>query len=140
MKLDDAEYYYLNFTLDTLSADAGATHIGMFFAWQVLSRATERYLKPEAVQALVAREITPGAFILKQWDGKFSSDYLDEDDAPFAEAYYPSAYLEDYAALFGVSADDVDEFCGVADTWENYDRVEAMLDERFIEWSLRNRH
>ena len=139
MKYDDASWHSGGDFPADLPSSAGATHIGMFVAWALLSGLagaihTEEF--PKALALLTRREVTPGEFLLEACDGKFTDEDLSDEGNAFAEAYYPSAdaqpnYLADYiATLF----DGEPSLYHVADRWDNYDRLAPTLQKRLEEW------
>lgn len=137
MKYDDASWHYGGDFPPDLPMEAGATHTGMFVAWALLSGLggelhTEEF--PDDLEKLRRREITPGANFLRVCDGKFTDEDLNEIGNRFAADYFDLStgeYLEDYEEILG---DDVEEIYRVADTWENYDLLKPVLDERFRDW------
>lgn len=131
-KYDDASWHSGgNFPKD-LPAKAGATHTGMFFAWALLSGlAAEDF--PDDLSRLRDRRITPGAFFLA-CSGKFTDEDLNDEGNAFAAAYFDlqkGKYITDYEATFGK---DGPTLYHVADSWENYDRIAPLLDDRFKAW------
>ncbi|HYG66899.1 MAG TPA: hypothetical protein VD838_04540, partial [Anaeromyxobacteraceae bacterium] len=63
-----------------------------------------------------------------------ASDMLDETGNAFTRAYYApehNPYLADYAALL---AADLPTAYHVANTWVSYEKLRALLDERFEAW------
>jgi hypothetical protein len=134
---DDASWHSGGDFPEDLPDEAGATHIGMFVAWALTSGLAGELLItdfPTSVPDLTARTITPGAFVLRVFDGKFTEDELNEEGNAFAQTYYEAArngYLADYEAIL---SDGVPSLYHVKDTWENFDRLRPVLDRRFKEW------
>jgi hypothetical protein len=76
------------------------------------------------------RSVTPGAFFIASCDGKFTDEDLSDEQNTFAAAYFDfekGKYLADYEATFGKDGPTIYH---VADTWENYDRIAPLLDDR----------
>src|SRR5262249_34105176 len=78
VKYDDASWHYGadNFPKD-LSESSGATHIGMFVAWAILSGlAGELHIEEsrDSMNRLQQRTITPAGFFLKECDWKFTDE------------------------------------------------------------------
>lgn len=143
MKYDDASWHYGGTFPDDLPSEAGATHIGFFVAWCLLSgRAGDIHINdfPEGLAALRNREITPGAFVIQHCDEKFTDDDLDPTGNAFAVAYYEretGGYLADYEAIFmgrRLFRRGHSSLYHVSDTWKNFDRLKAVLDSRFSAW------
>jgi hypothetical protein len=137
MKYDDASWHSGgNFPKD-LPPEAGATHTGMFLAWSLLSGlAGSIHLEdcPESIPMLEERSLTPGAFFLKFFDGKFTDEDLNEEGNSFALHYFDletGQYVHDYGKTLGFSPDDL---YYVPDTWESFDRLKPVLDRRYAEW------
>lgn len=137
MKYDDASWHYGGDFPKGLPPEAGATHTGMFVAWALLSElAGALHIDefPESLDALRRREVTPGQFLIQFCDEKFTDEDLSEEGNAFAQAYFDlekGAYLGDYEEALGES---VESLYHVADTWENFDRLRPVLDERIREW------
>src|SRR4051794_15840454 len=139
MKYDDASWHYEGDFPADLPPAAGATHIGMFLAWAVLhGLAGELHTEdsPEILQQLQQRSITPGGFLIRACDEKFTDEDLSDDGNAFAQHYYKSEnnwgdYLDDYGATLGQKGRSL---YYVADTWESYDLVAPVIQKRFNEW------
>ena len=137
MKYDDASWHSGgNFPKD-LAAEAGATHTGMFVAWALLSgMGGEIHVTdfPDEIAKLRSRSITPGKFFLDVCDGKFTDEDLNEEGNAFTQAYFDfdkGNYLTDYDAVL---AGDLGSLYYVKDSWDNFDLIKPMLDQRFAEW------
>jgi len=137
MKYDDASWHYGGDFPADLPHEAGATHIGMFVAWALLSGlGGEIHIEecPEDMESLQSRSLTPGAFMMRYCDGKFTDEDLNEEGNQFAAAYFDlqkGGYLADYEASLG---ENVPDLYHINDTWENYERLKLVLDRRFSEW------
>ncbi len=137
MKYDDASWHYGGDFPDDLPNEAGATHIGMFVAWALLidlggSIHLEDY--PEEFAKLRSREVTPAQFFLQACDEKFTDDDLSEEGNAFAQFYYEpddANYLEDYVMIL---CQNLPSLYHVADTWDNFELLKPILDERFSSW------
>src|ERR1700733_12575538 len=79
-KYDDASWHYGGDFPEHLLPDAGATHIGMYLAWGVVSGLESDFLREELaadhVVLLMERKITPGQFLMAGCDEKFVDDEL----------------------------------------------------------------
>ena len=141
MKYDDASWHYGgNFPCD-LPAEAGATHTGMFVAWAVLSGLggeLHTHECPEDLEQLETRALTPGQFFYRICDGKFTDEDLNDEGNRFVAAYFDfenGSYLADYEATLGEEGRGL---YYVADTWENFDKLKPVLDERLSKWRTGN--
>ena len=68
-------------------------------------------------------------------DGKFIDEDLNDEGNAFAQDYYvveTGQYLTDYEMTLG--GDNLPDLYHVADTWENFERIKPVLDQRFDEW------
>lgn len=141
MKYDDSEYYFLNFETD-LDNSAANTHIGMFFAWALLSGLGQTdnpdLDNREALAQLRAREKTGGELLSDLCDGKLTSDEFNDEGNAFAASYYETQFDSDYARVFRDqipnTGHQLDDACSVPDTWANFDRLKPVLDRRLAEW------
>ena len=91
MKYDDASWHYGGDFPRELPPEAGATHIGMFVAWAMLnSLASDEALDDydEDIEALRKRTITPGQWVMRVLDEKFSDHDLSDEGNAFAASYY----------------------------------------------------
>ncbi|ABC63532.1 hypothetical protein [Erythrobacter litoralis] len=139
MKYDDASWHYDGTFPDDLPKEAGATHIGMYFAWAVLSDLTSDEFAADSAEAI--RQVktygqTPGQWMLAHFDGVFTSDDLDEEGNVFTRAYYADddgmrhgghSYYDDYHVQFRIGKGD---FYRVSDRWSNFYHLRSRLDAR----------
>ncbi len=123
---------------DELPDEAGGTHIGMFLAWAITRGLEGELHHEESVESLAAvreRRMTGRAFLLKECDGKFWEDDLNDVGNEFAHAYYGAesapSYLDDYVSCL---AEGLPSEYHVEDSWENFDRLAAIIDRRFAQW------
>jgi hypothetical protein len=137
MEYDDASWHYGGDFPGDLPNAAGATHTGMFVAWALLTGlAGDIFISDfqNELSKLRSRSLTPGRFFLNACDGKFSEEDLNEVGNSFAQAYFDfetGKYVADYDATLG---GDLPTLYHVQDTWENFDRLKPLLDQRFAEW------
>jgi hypothetical protein len=79
--------------------------------------------------------MTGREFLMQECDEKLVDFCLNKEGNAFAQAYYerdgPGGYVSDYAELFVA---DLPSLYHVEDAWANYDRLAAVLDQRFAEW------
>ena len=134
---DKAEWHYNgNFPHD-LPAAQGYVHGGMFLGWL----ADRELLSGKAAAAAAAfrqREQT-GAQLYKRLGGVLSSALMTPEGAAFAQDYYSkdsgiNDYLADYFDLFMSVLDDMPSVYHVPDTWEHYQLVADMLNQRYAAW------
>lgn len=141
MKYDDAEYQFLNFSTDQPN-ETGGTHIGMYLAWAILrdlggDHFDDVHAKAQIAE-LKARRTTGCEVLFDRCDGKLTDDDFNELGNAFTAAYYEKYFTRDYERLFqndfGKTGHDIDDFCAVPDTQENFDRLAELLDQRFRQW------
>jgi hypothetical protein len=137
MKYDDASWHSGgNFPAD-LPSEAGATHTGIFLAWALLSGLAGELHEtelPEDLEQLRRREITPGSFFLAVCDGKFTDEDLSSEGNAFANHYFDlenGQYLADYDEVL---SGGLPSQYHVPDSWEAFDRIRPVLDERLSSW------
>jgi hypothetical protein len=141
MTYDRADWHYGGDFPKDLPPEAGGTHIGMFLAWAITRGLEGPFLREEsaaALEALRRREMTGREFLTRECDEKFWEDALSDEGNAFAQAYYekegPGGYLADYDEALG---GDLPTLYHVPDTWANFDRLAARLDQRYAEWRPR---
>lgn len=139
MKYEDASWHYEGKFPADLPPAAGATHIGMFAAWAVLSGLGGPRLwedSADLLDRLRTRQITPGEFVIQACDEKLTDEDLSDEGNRFAAAYFVyddsrANFMSDYFATIGRKGQSV---YYVADTWENYDCLVPVLQNRLLEW------
>ena len=137
MKYDDASWHYGGQFPKDLPDEAGATHTGMFVAWALLSGlAGELHTKefPEDLEKLRSRTVTPGRFFLDACDGKFTDEDLTDEGNAFTQSYFDfdtGSYLKDYEGLL---AKGLPSTYHVPDTWENFEKLQPVLNARLESW------
>ncbi len=111
------------------------THSGMYVMWLDTHGMLEPPSDPADLPLLEqarARSITPGAFFGKVYGGWLSEEHLTGDGHPFTHRYYKTTgYKADYKAHLVPSRKN---FYSVEDTWENFDLLKPVLDERYAAW------
>lgn len=136
---DKAKYHYEGVFPNHLSFKQAYVHTGMFLGWliehQLLSREFEAEMEID-IQKFIQREIT-GAEIYRNADGVLADDMLNEEANQFAMEYFDfdnGLFLEDYEEAFS----EVDSLYEVEDSWENYSKIKAVIDGRYMEWKHKN--
>ena len=115
----------------------------MFLAWAImndLEAESHRKESPAAVAAVRAKQMTGRQFLFKQCDGKFWEEDLSDEGNAFAQFYYGAdgtfgPYLADYEAV--LVGDDLASSYHVEDTWQNYDKIAAVISRKFEDWKQR---
>jgi len=139
MSYDRADYDYST-EEQPLPNGHAATHIGMFLAWAALHGLLNDYHEKhsaEPVARLRARQITGRQFFEAACKEQFAEKDLNVEGNTFAEHYYrdPAGargpYFADYKKVLAAR---LPSFWHVADTWENYDKLAPIIDQRFETW------
>jgi hypothetical protein len=139
MKYDDASWHYDGDFPSSLPIEAGATHIGMFVAWGMLNGfAGELHTGefPDELDALKSRKTSPGQFVINACDEKFTDEEFNDEGNAFALAYFGEnvgmgQYIVDYEETLG---NGLPTLYHIKDSWENYDKLAPLIDQRFNEW------
>ena len=139
MAYDRADHDYST-EKEPLPKGHAATHIGMFLAWAILNGLENDYHRQRSAELLGRlrrREITGRQFFEEACQEKFAEKDLNPEGNEFAEYYYRDsagergAYFADYKRTLTT---DLPSFWHVADTWENYDKMAAVMTRRYEEW------
>lgn len=112
-----------------LPRKAGATHLGMFFAWCALRGLASDWhgrLDPDRLERLKRREMTGRDYVVDHLGGALEADHLTAEGQAFAERYLASGqYLAEYTAAV---AGGLPSPYHVEDSWDVFDRLVPMLD------------
>ena len=136
-KFDDASWHYGGDFPDDLPDEAGGTHSGMFLTWALLSGLGGDIHVVEfrdEFEQLQSRQLTPGAFFMTACDGKLTVEDFNAEGSAFATDYYDGQFVQDYAETVG---DDLPNLYHVADSWETFERLKPVLDQRLEEWKAK---
>lgn len=144
MAYDNANWHYGGDFPDDIPDENGGTHIGIFLAWAIMNNLEGELHKEESVEALEnvrERRITGRDFLFDECDEKFWDVDLNDLGNAFAKEYYgdaseSGAYFTDYINV--LCEGDDQKFYYVEDSWENYDKLESVISQRFDEWKSRN--
>lgn len=115
----------------------GGTHIGIFLAWAIINHLEGDFHEEESAEELEqirTRQITGRQFLINMCDEKFWEEDLNEEAFAFTQAYYETnEYFNDYDATLVHSKGLMDTYA-VDDTWENYDLMANVIDQKFKTW------
>jgi len=137
MSYDCADWHYGGKYPQGLPRENGGTHIGIFLAWAILNGLEGEELQEDSSAALAAvreRQMTGRQFLFRECDEKLVDCHLNEEGNGFAEHYYSRPewlYMKDYKHVM-VGA--LPSLYHVEDTWDNYDKMAAVITQRFDEW------
>ncbi|MDQ0065688.1 DUF7832 domain-containing protein [Chryseobacterium lathyri] len=149
-KYDDASWHYGGEYPENLPDENAATHIGMFLTWCINNDLLSEELTEDSrdeIQSVKRREMTGAEFLIDVCDEKFSEYDLNDPGNGFAQAYYNddtvfgkkfNSFTDDYSETFDKKAEENDfeyeSFYHVENTYENYDLIKPVIDQRFEEW------
>jgi len=90
------------------------------------------------VARLLAREITGSQLYFDVCDGKLTPDDLNPQGNDFTAWYDERQFANDYEQVFKAeipaTGHAIDDFCSIADSFANCDRLVRALDQRFSQW------
>lgn len=139
MIYDDASWHHGGTFPNDLPKQAGATHIGMYFAWAVMADLTSEAFVQEAADAirrLKTYTAPPGQWVFEERDGVFGSDDLTDEGNAFTQAYYANedgmrhgvvSFYDDYHLQFRIGEG---QFYRVHDKWSTLYHLRARLEGR----------
>lgn len=141
MKIDDASWHCeaKDFP-ESLEPEAGATHIGMFFAWLVVNDLISDQIRSDLASEfdlLRKRLITPGQFVWRFLDGTLSDHDLSDKGKAFTESYYQPrggaiGFLAEYERMYSVSGRS--EYFA-ADDWQTYEQLAPLISSAYARWT-----
>jgi hypothetical protein len=133
--IDRADWHYGGNYPKDLPPENGATHIGMYLAWIVHRNLGSNELRQhsgDTYKWVLDREVTGRELLLTKLDEKFFKELLSPEGQAFTQSYYESnAFANDYDRVLG---GDLPSLYHVADTWQNFDKLAPVLDERLAAW------
>jgi len=133
--IDRADWHYGGNYPASLPPENGGTHIGMYLGWIIqrnLGSAELSSLGGDTYQQVLKREATGRDLLFRELDEKFFDSLLGKAGREFTAAYYSTnEYVTDYDRILG---GDLESLYEVDDTWENFDRIAPVIDERFAAW------
>jgi hypothetical protein len=134
MAYDRADWHYGGTFPKGLPDAAGGTHIGMFLAWAIMRglEGEDAQADTDSLEAVRARRMTGRDYLLNICDEKFWESDLSEEGNAFAKQYYgEKGYYKDYEKAL---ARRLPSLYHVEDSWDNFDRLTPVLDQRFRDW------
>jgi len=137
--IDRADWHYGGNYPSELPPENGGTHIGMYIAWIMLRDLASKELIQHAGDTytwVLDREVTGRTLLLTKLDEKFFDQLLTPEGREFTRSYYETnGFANDYDRVLG---GDLPTLYHVADTWENFDKLAPILDERLAAWRALN--
>jgi hypothetical protein len=133
--IDRADWHYAGDFPTELPPENGGTHIGMYLAWIIqrdLGSAVLRKHARDSLGLVKERKITGRELLYTELDEKFSDALLTKVGKDFTRDYYQSnCYIDDYDEVLGGK---LPTLYHVLDSWENYDKLAPVIDQRFSRW------
>jgi len=135
-KYDDASWHLEGDFPEELPKDAAFTHTGLYLAWAVLAGLGSKELQDDFEEELakLSAHLTAPSEVYRVIDGKLIDDDLSDEGNAFTKIYFDfevGQYLKDYEEVL---CKDLPTMYHVADSWENYQRLKPILDNRLAAW------
>jgi hypothetical protein len=133
--LDQAEWHYGGDFPGDLPSENGGTHIGMYLAWithRDLGSAVLRKYCRDSLPLLRQRKITGRKLLFTELDERFVGSLLTKVAKDFTRDYYETnCSIDDYEEVLGGG---LPTLYHVEDSWDNYDKLAPIIDQRFSRW------
>ena len=133
--IDRADWHYGGNYPNDLPPENGGTHIGMYLAWIILRGLGSKELvqhSGDTYNWVRNREVTGRDLLFTKFDEKFFDDLLSAEGKAFTRSYYETnGFANDYDRVLG---GDLPTLYHVENTWENFDKLAPVLDERLAAW------
>jgi len=136
---DKAKFHYDGDFPQNLPIEQAYVHTGLYLGWIIENKLYSKDFFNDFQQDIdlfLKKQVT-GTEIYEKCDGVFASDMLNKLGNQFTEEYFDfseGAYLEDYEEVFP----EIDTLYEVKDTWENYEKLKLVINERYEGWKSVN--
>lgn len=137
MAFDKMDWHAVTFP-DSIPYENAGTHIGMYLAWLVNNEMIQKEWYDDfsdEFERVKNRDMSGRDMLMECFDETLLEDLMTDEALEFTSDYYDSAYVDDYAQI--LSGEDTDSEFAVylhEDSWENYDKVEAVINTKFEQW------
>ncbi|MCA0427869.1 MAG: hypothetical protein LCH37_10580 [Bacteroidetes bacterium] len=114
-------------------------HTGFFICWLIENKLlTAEFIAENSseISLIRSRACRPSQFYADYMNGIFDEEGLTEEALNFTSFYFDfesGNYLADYLAVLDPQ-DTLPTLFHIADSWENYDKLKPVLNQRFMEW------
>ena len=137
---DKAKYHYGGQFHPSQTMEQALVHTGMYLGWIIDTGLYSEELAEdqETIGAFKAREIT-GPQVYQKYNGCFTGSMLNDEGNSFSQFYFDiecGRYLADYEDAL---CQGLPSLYHVKDTWENYGKIKAVIDMRFLEWKKKSK-
>jgi hypothetical protein len=133
---DKAKYHYGGDYPEDLPHDQAFVHTGMYLGW-IIDRGlySDEFAAESAseIESFRKRRMT-GRQVYERWDGALVDDMLSAEGNAFSAAYFDFEHGQFLADYRDVLARDLPSEYHVEDSWPNYERLKARIDERYRAW------
>ncbi|KLN45779.1 hypothetical protein AAY77_13635 [Providencia rettgeri] len=88
----------------------------------------------DEIALVKARKMDGREFLISMCDEKFISEDLNDEGNAFTEFYYAAeagGYFDDYERVL---QSDLPSTYHVENSWENYDKIAAIISDAFAKW------
>ena len=137
--IDRADWHYGGNYPAGLPPENAGTHIGMYLAWIVHRNhgsSELAVLAGDTYSWVLSREVTGRDLLFTKLDEKFFYQLLSPEGEAFTRSYYESnGYANDYDRVLG---GELPSLYHVRDSWENFDKLAPVLDDRLAAWRALN--
>ncbi|MDQ6873072.1 MAG: hypothetical protein M3037_13880 [Gemmatimonadota bacterium] len=137
-KYDDPGWHAGGHFPADLPYSQGGVHIAIFLAWVIRRGLYNPEIFEPADVEMVQQQGISILGLLDQFDEKLVAEELSDEGNAFARYYYGlpdnvvvTPYLNDYEQTLGAG---LPSLYHVAPTWENYAKLEPVMDRRYREW------
>ncbi len=145
MAIDKMDWHYDSVDEYGLPQESAGTHIGMFLTWVIDNdllgeEHTEDNTSLEYIKKVKNRKACGRDFLIDMCDERFWEEDLSEIGYEFVRDYYEDLegifankyanYYEDYGKVF----ENYETIFHTENNWENYSKLEPILDKRYKEW------
>jgi hypothetical protein len=136
---DKAKYHYGGQFPPDQTIEQAMVHTGMYLGWIIDTELYSGELAEErgTIDAFKERKIT-GPEVYRRCGACFTESMLNEEGNAFSQFYFDienGRYLADYEDTL---CQELRSLYHVKDTWENYNRIKAVIDTRFLGWKKRS--
>lgn len=131
---DNARNHFLGNFPETLPIEQAYVHIGMYLGWIIENDLYSEFFEDEAGTSIFRfkrREISC-TILSELWDGYLGHELFDRTGNMFTYYYYGGGlYRRDYEKML---VGKLPSLYHVNDSWENYEKMVAQIDQRYAEW------
>ena len=136
---DKAKYHHGGQFPPDQTIEQAMVHTGMYLGWIIDTGLYSEELAEdqETIGAFKARKMS-GPQVYQKYNGCFTEGMLNDEGNAFSQFYYDiecGRYLADYEDTL---CQGLPSLYHVKDTWENYYRIKAVIDTRFLGWKKRS--